>query len=437
MSVVPESVLTAEASRRELALAQLRQGQLESAAESVEAELASGEAGAARVTEMIVQAMQADDLRLAGDLARISARLRHGGRLPSFGSIIAGADPVAVQAAEPDYRVPCMLSAGKLQHDIGQFRYLREAGAIRAADVDGMIEHYGQAARRLESLGPEARQPLTAAERAQFGEVYGRIVHVREAPRLDRALSAAWDPAAVEDRYLRHRPGVVVIDDFLVPEALDQMRRFCLESTVWNANRYPNGRLGAFFDAGFNCPLLLQIAEELSASFPRVIGQRHRLRQLWGFKYPPRLPADSTIHADFAAVNVNFWITPERANRNPQTGGLIIYDADAPPEWDFATYNERLDLIKDFLSRRRADVIYVPYRQNRAIIFNSDLFHATAEVDFGSAYPDRRINITMLYGIREHDDLHPGLSSRGMGQPSAAMAQGWRSPALSGVRRRP
>jgi hypothetical protein len=61
--------------------------------------------------------------------------------------------------------------------------------------------------------------------------------------------------------------------------------------------------------SGFNCPLLLQIAEELSEALPRVIGDRYPLRQLWGFKNAPHLPADSTNHADFAAVNVNFWIT--------------------------------------------------------------------------------------------------------------------------------
>jgi hypothetical protein len=438
MNVAHEAVSDADAGRRELTLTQLSRGELADAAKLIEAELASGEAGTAWVTEMIIQAMQADDLCLAGDLARINARLRYGGRLPPAGSVSAGEDPVlAVPEAEPQYRGPCTLSAGKLRHDIDQFRYLREAGIIRATDVDAVIEYYEQAARRLEQSGPEARQPLTPAERARIGEVYGRIVHVRDTPRLDRALSKAWDPVVVEDRYLRHRPGVVVIDDFLVPEALEEMRRFCLESTVWNANRYPNGRLGAFFDSGFNCPILLQVAEELTASFPRIIGQRHRLRQLWGFKYPPRLPADSTIHADFAAVNVNFWITPERANRNPRTGGLIIYDVDAPREWDFVTYNERLDLIKDFLSRRRADIIYVPYRPNRAIIFNSDLFHATAEVDFESAYADRRINITMLYGVRELDDFHPGRSAHWAGQPSAAIASGWRSAAFSRARHRP
>lgn len=437
MNVVHEAVPVVDADRRQLALERLRQGSLEDATELIQAELVSGEAGVAWVTERIIQAMQADDLRLAGSLARINASLRHGGRLGAPDLATADQDESGtVQEAEPRYRGTRMLSADKLRHDIDQLRYLCGVGTIQATDANAVIEYYDQIIRRLEALGPETRQPLMAADRARIGDVYGCLVHVRESPRLHRTLSTTWDPVAAEDRYLQHSPGIVVIDDFLTPEALEEIRRFCLESTVWNANRYPNGRLGSFFDSGFNCPLLLQVAEELRMSFPRIIGQRHRLRQLWGFKYPPRLPADSTIHADFAAVNVNFWITPERANRNPRTGGLIIYDVDAPREWDFTTYNERLDLIKEFLRRRRADVIHVPYRQNRAIIFNSDLFHATAEVDFEPAYVNRRINITMLYGVREHDDVHPDLSSRA-GQPSAAISPAWRSAALSRTRHRP
>ena len=56
--------------------------------------------------------------------------------------------------------------------------------------------------------------------------------------------------------------------------------------------------------------------------------------------------------------------------------------------------------------------MYVPYRENRAIIFDSDLFHATSEVDFEPSYVGRRMNITMLYGVREQDDLHPSKSVR-------------------------
>jgi hypothetical protein len=34
------------------------------------------------------------------------------------------------------------------------------------------------------------------------------------------------------------------------------------------------------------------------------------------------------------------------------------------------------------------------------VIFNSDLFHETGEINFRSGYENRRINITMLFGKR-------------------------------------
>ena len=37
---------------------------------------------------------------------------------------------------------------------------------------------------------------------------------------------------------------------------------------------------------------------------------------------PPHLPGDSTIHADFAAVNVNFWIMPEQEISTLSSGGF-------------------------------------------------------------------------------------------------------------------
>ncbi len=42
----------------------------------------------------------------------------------------------------------------------------------------------------------------------------------------------------------------------------------------------------------------------------------------------------------------------------------------------------------------------VPYRRNRGVIFDSDLFHSTADVDFRPGYENRRINVTMLFGYR-------------------------------------
>ena len=42
----------------------------------------------------------------------------------------------------------------------------------------------------------------------------------------------------------------------------------------------------------------------------------------------------------------------------------------------------------------------VPYRRNRVVIFDSDLFHRTDDLDFRPGYENRRINVTMLFGDR-------------------------------------
>jgi Family of unknown function (DUF6445) len=46
-------------------------------------------------------------------------------------------------------------------------------------------------------------------------------------------------------------------------------------------------------------------------------------------------------------------------------------------------------------------ILQVRYRANRAVIFDSDLFHETDRIAFKEGYLNRRINITMLYGKRE------------------------------------
>jgi len=412
----------AEPRRRLLALL-ARSGTPQARPDLWQAEVRSGADGVAWMGSMIVSAMQSRDLTAAGELAALHATLQWGSRWypPSAaGPTSAPPDPPATN-----------LSLSKLRHDADQFRHLRRVGVLDA-DFDAIIERFDAIADRLRPIGIDGREPLQGDDLAAIGDVYGRIVHVRHTPRLERALSPEWDRATAEHKYLDIRPGIIVIDDFLDPPALESLRRFCLESTIWSRNRYANGRLGSLFFSGFNCPLLLQIAEEIRDALPQVIGSRYPLRQLWGYKYQPYLPPGSTIHADFAAVNVNFWITPETANEDPSSGGMVIYDTDAPLSWDFSSYNERSDLIREFLRQRNARAIRIPYRQNRAVIFNSDLFHATDEVRFAPGYENHRINVTMLYGDREHDNHHPQISSpTSFLDPPIEAPSAWRSAAFS------
>lgn len=212
----------------------------------------------------------------------------------------------------------------------------------------------------------------------------------------------AVNPANAKDiarRWGETDPPVVVIDNLLTEEALNGLRRFCWGSAMWR-RPYKNGYLGAMPETGFACPLLAQIADELREVFPTVIGD-HGLRRTWGFKYDSSLTG-IPMHADQAAVNVNFWIAPNDANLDVNSGGLVVWDIKAPRDWDFARYNTDEAAIRAFLAGKNAKPIVVPHRANRAVIFDSDLFHETDKIVFKDGYENRRINVTMLYGRRAY-----------------------------------
>ena len=71
----------------------------------------------------------------------------------------------------------------------------------------------------------------------------------------------------------------------------------------------------------------------------------------------------------------------------------------------FRSFKEYNDQRKEpevlaWLERQGAQAVTVPYRQNRALIFNSDLFHKSDRCRFKDGYESRRLNLTLLYGRR-------------------------------------
>ncbi|WP_447978624.1 tetratricopeptide repeat protein [Candidatus Nitrospira bockiana] len=289
------------------------------------------------------------------------------------------------------------LSASRVKHDAEQMQYLAAEGRLDSSD-----RPYLDALLRLRARidQGQARLDLSSPEAESIAASFNRIVHYGDAPELPTgAINPALDVPAIEARYNATRPEVTYIDHLLTEDALASLRRFCLESTIWKRD-YDNGYLGAFLGDGFSCPLLLQIAEELRLTFPGIFHE-HRLTQAWAFKY------DSTrtglnIHADAAAVNVNFWLTPDEANLDPESGGLTVWDKEAPADWNFRAYNSTKNepAVRAFLEASGAKAITIPYRANRAIVFNSDLFHETDRFHFKDDYTSRRLNVTLLYGRR-------------------------------------
>ena len=288
----------------------------------------------------------------------------------------------------------------RIKHDSEQLQYLLERKRL-GDEQRPYLTALQQLQQKLDQDAlPGNRLPVTSIDLTPMAPSFNRILHCMPPPRIEQgALSPALDVEAVETRYLATQPEVTYVDGLLQPNALDSLRQFCLEATIWKKD-YENGYSGAFLGDGFASPLLFQIAEELRRTFPRIF-KHHRLTQAWAFKHDSARRG-LNIHADAAAVNVNFWITPDEANLNPDTGGLVVYDKEAPKEWNFKDYNsdQNKPKILTWLREVGAQAVKIPYRANRAVVFNSDLFHETDEISFKDDYASRRINVTLLYGYR-------------------------------------
>ena len=223
------------------------------------------------------------------------------------------------------------------------------------------------------------------------------LFHLGDGARLSGpVINPAHTEDAILARWRDASPQLVVLDDFLTPQALEKLRAYCLESTVWN-RIYDAGYIGAIPADGFACPLLAQLAEEIAARWPSIVGP-HTFKYLGAFKYDSELSRGTNTHADLAAVNVNFYITPDEANLDPQSGGMAVWNATIDTEPLMRQLNGSERAMQAYISSRRAVVTKIPHRSNRVVIFKSSLIHKTDDCAFKTGYENKRINVSLLFG---------------------------------------
>ena len=319
------------------------------------------------------------------------------------GSAWWGTDPASGTAVlDPAQRETFgTASRAKLEFDLAQIDHLLEQGRLlpSLAEAREGLRHvlagFGNEAR------PGAPRPLTAAERQLIGPVYNRVIYRPPEEAIAPALNPGLDAGAIERRYRETTPSIVVVDDLLSAPALAALQRLCMEATIWFDCKEQGGYLGAYLHEGFDHPVLIALARELQERLGGIMAG-HGLTQMWAFSYG-QAGNGTRKHADKAAVNVNLWITPDDACPDPEAAGLTVYDVAAPPDWGFSDYNLDPARLERLVARKARAAVHVPYRCNRAVIFDSSLIHESGGVRFRTGYINRRINVTLLFGERAED----------------------------------
>lgn len=281
----------------------------------------------------------------------------------------------------------------KLLHDARQFGHLaagerpRKPFVLHARAYEAVAATLGDG---IVALDDERLEELTG--------IYNTAYHMVDAPAVaGGALGPDIDVGAVTAEFRARDAGMAWFDGLLSRPALLSLRRYLLESTIWFDFGHIDGFLAAYLEDGLACPLVLQIAGELRASFPAILGD-HPLSQAWAFK---ALDGGGAIdlHVDDGAVSVNFWLTPDGANRVPGRGGLAIYTV-PPAGLSGGDYRSGSPAVRTFAAAHEHARETVPYRENRAVLFDSRLVHGSDAPAFAPGYANHRINITMLFGTR-------------------------------------
>jgi tetratricopeptide (TPR) repeat protein len=324
-------------------------------------------------------------------LARVNVALGHYRRaLPDF---VAAAELRRQEHPPEEYSIPAHFAL----HNIEQLDHLRTIGSDDVhAFPDVSTEEIQGLRRQLTDIidGAKAKAPKVSVQ-GRNGRLLADLPYVRVSEqKLPQYVNLDVDYGHIQESFSTGGQKIQVIDDFLTPAALEQVQKFCHESTVWR-HPYKLGYMGAFPEDGFASISLFAIAEELQEALGDMLDG-HRLWQWWGFAYDAKLPG-TDIHADDADVTLNLWITPDSANLDPSTGGIIVWNQRAPKDWSFDDYNSGGDRVREFLQSQNAQPTVVPYRANRAVLFEGHLFHQTDGFTFEPGFTNRRRNLTFLF----------------------------------------
>jgi hypothetical protein len=236
---------------------------------------------------------------------------------------------------------------------------------------------------------------------------------------------------SAEDILLKQ--GWVVIDSVFTPRALTSLVQVCDESTSYFDLK--RGYYGGYLSDGFADGLMFQASSLFRERMPRTIGSEI-LSQVWAYKYDSTVAQGIRMHIDQGMYTINCWLRPDDAIEDQyqlnKTGGLRIFPGSQriiANNKDFRRANRDFrflevaikDMAKDRAEKHNQNhgtqsttnssfehddgsihFIDIPHRENRCLLFTSDLVHETSPIKFKKGFKNRRLNFVLMFGLSEH-----------------------------------
>jgi hypothetical protein len=296
-----------------------------------------------------------------------------------------------------EYRKGFWFSA-KLAFDLAQAQYLVSKGLV----AEQCAERFPKV-ERLVGRGEKTQLGAFELSHRDIALLDGFYESIQYSPKGSRGPGPLCNELKAFDEvagnFFESRHGLSVVDHFLPESIIRRLHRFCLQSTIWHELRPRGTYIGAYLDKGFCSPDLLEIASHLSFCL-RKHEPACTLEHAWAYIYEADSPGINA-HADFALVNVNLWLTASSANKAASAGGMTIYSYPVPHSWGFDKYNERPEWLRRW-ALRRGNGVSVPFRRNRCVLFDSRFVHHSDPIRFQDRFDKKRLNVTLLFGRRQH-----------------------------------
>lgn len=302
------------------------------------------------------------------------------------------------QIPQSDWPVPTQVTLPKLRHDAEQLAYLLDEALLDTQAFHRIQQAFASIYQTLFAMHGALAEPVNLSPeqgRALQGAL-GRHWFSRAPVLSTPVLNPDLDFEAVEHAYLTQKPGFAVMDQILSPVNQVLLLRYFQQVSIWH-DYWRGAYVGAYLEDGCHGPWLGQLAQALQRAFPKTLG-RFPLNACWAYKYDANHPGIGP-HADAQGqILWSVWLTPDTANLDPKSGGLNVYGLTVPP--DFRGSQTQQAQFLDAL--RQSPFVKVAYRSNRALMFNGGLIHSTDRMTFKPGYLNRRINLTLVFGLRPY-----------------------------------